>query len=180
MKKLLSCCAIIAMLIASTASAYTGFGICNFGKENVSSIICYGPAVLKETTVSGDVKVTGPFKAFHVTMGAMDITGAAEIENSTVKGTTAVRGYLAATKVDFQHGLTVTGNNVVLIGSTVEGPITITAQPDKPYLKIQCGSNVVGDVTFVGSAGVIQITDDSGLKGKIKNGQMEFVKQTCT
>jgi hypothetical protein len=179
MKGLLSCSAMIAVLMTAEASAYTGFGICNFGKETVSSVICYGPAVLKDTIVSGDVKVTGPLKAFNVTIGSMDITGTADIQNSTVKGPTIVTGYLTATKVDFQKGLTVTGNEVLLSGSTVKGPITITSQPDKPYLKVQCGASITGDVTFVGTEGVIQITDDSGLAGKIKNGQMEFVKKSC-
>ena len=60
-------------LLTSSVYAYTGFGICNFGKQTVSDIICYGPVILKDTAVTGAMKVAGFVKASGVTAGAMTV-----------------------------------------------------------------------------------------------------------
>lgn len=167
------------IFMISAAHAYTGFGICNFGKETVSAVVCYGPAVLKDTTVTGDVKVAGPLRAANVTMGAMSITGTADIQDSTVGGLADVIGSLNANRVTFKKSLTVTSNSVVLSHTTVNGEVTISSKSSKPYLKMQCGSTITGALTFDGAEGVVQITDDSIIQGKIINGTIEFVKKSC-
>ena len=162
-----------------TTFAYVGFGICNFGKERVEHVICYGPTVLNETMVSGEVKVAGPLKAYKVLMESMTITGAARVQNSSVSGPVIVKGYLYASSTIFEKDLIVTSNRLDLDHVLIKGSVTMHSDKDKPYIKLQCGSRVMGSVTFDGVAGVVQMTDDSKVEGKIQNGVIEFIKQKC-
>jgi hypothetical protein len=169
----------LACLTAWQAHAYTGFGICNFGKETVDKIICYGPTVLKATTILGDVKIAGSFKAFDVIMGPLTVAGAASVQNSTIKGDANITGDFQGSKVTIDRDLMVIGNRASLEHSNVKGAISITSTAAKPQLVLTCGTTVKGSVVFTRQEGVIQITDDSLIEGGVKNGQMEFIKKAC-
>lgn len=161
------------------AYGYSGFGICNFGKESLPSVICYGPSVLKQTTVANEVKVTGSLRASEVTTGAVFVTGAFYVDNSKIKGSVEVTGDVEVNKVEFDKDLNVTSAKVVFNQSYVKGSVIINSETIKPILKMQCGSHIDGSLTFNGEPGVIEITDDSYVKGKITNGTMEFIKVKC-
>jgi hypothetical protein len=167
------------LCMVSTVHAYTGFGICNFGTESVPAVICYGPAVLKGTTVAGDLKVAGPLTAENVSAGSLTITGAIDMQNSKVTGAVEVTGNLNANNVDFGKDLHLTSDNVVLHHARVKGSVLINSSSGTPYLVMECGTVIKGDVKFIGKAGIVQITDDSIMQGKLKNGSMEFIKKTC-
>lgn len=170
---------VIIGLSISSVYAYTGFGICNYGKETIPEVICYGPTVLKETTVNGDVKVTGPLKAYNVNMSSLEVTGTVEMENTNVVGNAHITGPLSSTKSKFEKGLEVTGDSVELNHSTINGTLTISSSSEKPLLDMSCDSWVTGAVVFNGTKGIVKITDDSMVKGKVENGEFEFVKKIC-
>lgn len=179
MKGLLSLvCA--TLLLASTANAYVGFGVCNFGKEVVPSVVCYGPAVLKQTTIQGDMKIAGSLSAENITVGAMTVSGDTDIANSTVNGASDITGALHSDHTNFGKGINIQGEDVLLNHSVIKGSMTISSSNNTPYLKIQCSSAITGTVVFDGKPGVIQITGDSAVQGKVTNGAMEFVKKSCT
>lgn len=178
MKKIASAIAILLFVI-NPLYAYTGFGICNFGKEKVDNVVCYGPTVLKETQITGDVKVAGPLRASNVTMSGLDIKGMVKLQHSMVKGNADIAGYLEANDVTFEQGIHAMTREIMLNNSLVKGPVVIESKDEKPYLKMQCGTRITNTVTFVGQPGIIQITDDSIVQGKIANGTMEFVKVKC-
>jgi hypothetical protein len=169
----------IAMLLTNTLYAYTGFGVCNFGKEVVEAVICYSPAVLKQTTIKGDIKVTGSLKADSITARGMIIEGNVDIQNSQINGQVNVTGDFYANNVEFKKGVAVTGTDIVLNNSNVNSLMTITSTIKTPYLQVQCGSVISGSVLFSDKAGVVQITGDALVQGKVVNGSLEFVKRTC-
>jgi hypothetical protein len=170
---------LMAMLITPPAYAYVGFGICNYGKQVVSSVVCYQPAVLKETTINGDIKVTGSLKADLITVHDVQIEGNVEIGNSQVNGDVNVVGSFFADHVAFNKSLAVTGTNIVLNHSKVNGLVIITSDNGTPYLQVQCETVIKGSILFDKKAGVVQITGDSFIQGKVSNGSLEFVKHTC-
>ena len=170
---------LITLTMISVGYAYTGFGICNFGKETVTEVICYGPTVLKETKVTGNVNISGPLKAQDVSLGSMNITGSVDIEASMVTGPVEVTGAFKAQDVKFQKDLSLTAHDMLLRHSTVDGSITVHSSTSKPYLKIECGTAINGSVIFSGMPGVVQITNDSLIRGKLENGEFEFVQKKC-
>lgn len=165
--------------MANLAYAYTGFGICNYGKETLPEVVCYGPAVLKETTVTGDLKVAGPLKAYHVVAGELEVTGTTEMEDSKINGEATVVGAFNVTKTNFDHGLTITGQEILFDHSTVTGDLRVISDNEKPIVELNCNSWVTGSIIFEGVPGTVKITNDSIVKGKLQNGEFEFVNQSC-
>jgi hypothetical protein len=184
MKKLKGICLyglfFTAMFFQSFAFAVEGgFGICTYGKETVPSIICYGPAVLRETTITGDLKVAGPLKASKITVGAMTIAGSVDIQDAKVKGPVDVKGYFSAKNVDFLKDLNIEANEILLNHVKEHGSMTIHSVATKAYLKMRCDTTIAGSVKFDGEEGVVQVTNDSIVQGKIINGTLEFVEENC-
>lgn len=168
------------LFFTASANAYQGFGVCNYGKQKIDSVVCYGPTVMKATTVNGDVKVTGSLQAENLTAKNLLIQGSVDLKNSLIKGSTNATGALHTDHVEFKQGVAVTGNDIVMSTTKVNGMVTVTSQDKSPYLQLQCGSTITGAVLFDGKAGVVQITGDSLVQGKVVNGSMEFVKRDCS
>jgi hypothetical protein len=168
----------ILLLLSPLSHAYNAYGVCNYGKEIVPSVICYGPAILKGTLVMSGIKVAGPVRAVDVMAGSIVITGSADIQNTKVKGPSSITGNVQANNVEFQQGLIVTGESIVLNRSRVNGKLSINSHTNKPRL-VLCGSFISDAVIFYGMPGLIQITDDSTVQGKVINGSMEFIKKKC-
>lgn len=165
--------------ISENALAYTGFDICNHGKEEVPSVICQGPSVLKDTIVKGNINVVGPLTAVNVTAASVEIVGNTDLQNTKIGGDVSITGNLKANNVVFEKNVTIVANTIFLHGTRVKGAMTISSTSANPELTMECGSVILGTLTFAGKAGVIKITDDSVVKGKITNGSMIFVKQAC-
>lgn len=177
MKKIL--CGFSILMALTNVYAYTGYSVCNYGKQTVASVNCEGPAVLIDTTVMAGVTVVGPFRATNVSMGTLTITGDTDMDSCKVAGPATITGSLDAKKVSFKKGLEITSDNISLHHTTVKGNLTIHSANTNPTLTMECGSSVSGIVVFDGKAGIIRITDDSIVQGKITNGSMIFTKQSC-
>jgi hypothetical protein len=173
------CSTLLAILLTSTVYAHTSFGICNYSKENVSYVICYGPAVLNSTTVSNDVKVAGTLDADKTSAGTVTIEGSAYLRDSTIRGPLNIEGKLTAYGVKFQDNIFVSSAKVLLSRSIVSGSIIITSKSANPNLILQCHTTIANSVVFNGSKGLVQISDDSVVQGKIVNATMEFINKKC-
>ncbi|MFZ2315224.1 MAG: hypothetical protein WAW86_06165 [Gammaproteobacteria bacterium] len=167
--------------ISSAAFAFDPYGVCHLNNETVDSMVCYGPAVLKDATIKGDVKVSGALTGTNINSNAVMSGGAANLKDSTIKGLADINGDLDANHVDFGHGLLVTANHIRLNASSVVGSIVVDIDNEhSPQVYLECGSTVSGNVEFKGKkAGLVQVTDDSLVKGKVINGTMEFVRKIC-
>lgn len=170
---------LLAILLTDPVYSYTGISVCNHGKETVSTVVCYGPTVLKETTVKGDIKITGSLQADNITADAVVVDGGMEITTADIRGSVNVTGDLNADHVKFHKGVAVTGEEIMLNHTTINGLMMISSTDKNPLLQVQCGSVIKGSVLFEGKAGVIQVSDDSQIQGKVINGSQEFVKRVC-
>jgi cytoskeletal protein CcmA (bactofilin family) len=169
-----------AVFLITPVYAITGLEVCNYGKEQVSSVVCNGPTIMKQTSVNGDINVTGSLQADMIFVKSVIVKGSTQLSDSQVSGSVNITGDLSADNVTFKQGIAVQSDNIILNRTKVNGLVTITS-PDKiPYLQIQCGSEVTGSVLFDGKPGVVQITaDDSVVRGKIINGSTMYVNKKC-
>jgi len=175
------CLFLMILSIASNSLyAYSGFSVCNHGNETLSSVMCDGPSVLKQTQITGDMNIAGTLQADGISVTSMKVIGETRIANATVRGSVNVVGDLSASHVVFSKGIAIQSNNILLNHTTVDGLVIVTSPDKTPYVQIQCGSDVKGSVMFDGKAGVVQITGDSILRGKVVNGSTEFVKRDCS
>jgi len=170
---------ILLGLFSSTAiSAEKDSGVCVFGNETVDSVVCYGPTVMKQTIVKGDIKVVGTLRAENISARNLQVQGAVELRNTLISQTTKITGTLTATNVEFKQGIAVESDSVILINTKVNGMVTITSPIHNPYLQVQCGTVITGAVLFDGKAGVIQQTGGT-LIGNISNGSKERIERQC-
>ncbi len=172
---------LVLLVCSSSVWAYDPYGVCHVSNNTVDKVICDGPAVLVDTKVKGVIKVTGALTAANVITHAGLVSGSATLKNVTIDGLTVINGDLNANHSTFNQDLKATANHTVLSGCSVKGSIVIDINNEHaPDVKIECGSLVNGDVEFKGKQpGLVQVTDDSFLKGKVINGTMEFVRETC-
>lgn len=171
---------LLSMLTMSGISyAESGFGICDFGATNLPSIVCNGPAFLKGTTVGGDIKITGRMQAYNVKATLIAVTGTVDIHDSLVNGEMVVTGNLDAFNTEFKKSISLNGNKLMLNKSIVRGEIKMNSQTTKPVLTMVCGAAVAGSVNFIGKEGLVQVTGDSMVKGKVLNGTLEFLDEPC-
>src|SRR5947207_3072117 len=140
----------VAVLGVNTSYAQDAFSSCSHGKENLASVICYGPAVLKETTVRGNIKVVGPLTARKVIAHSLQVTGTADLQDMQVAEAVEITGYLQAYDSHFYKGLTIQADNALLNHTIVGGDVEMNSSATKPYFRVQCGSSVNGNITFGG------------------------------
>lgn len=168
--------AILSLLAANSSIAE---GICNYGKESLAAVICFGPAILSNTAVRGNIKVVGPLTARGVQAKSLQVTGSAEVHNTQIVSMVEITGYLQSYGSHFYSSMTVEGDQMLLDHTIVGGDITMTSNVNKPIITLQCSSSISGNVTFGGVAGVLQVSDDSAMQGKVNNGVLEFIRPKC-
>lgn len=169
----------LVLFSSNMSFAYTGFAVCNYGKQTVDSVICFKPTVMKGTIVKGDIKVTGTLTAENISARNLMVEGNANLSHFFVGGITNVTGNFTADTGEFKNGIAIVGSDITLKDSKVNGMVTITSKDNQPYLRVICGSVITGAVLFDGKAGIVQITGDSLVQGKVVNGAMEFIKEDC-
>lgn len=167
------------MIALPAISAQKDTGVCVYGNETLDSVVCYGPTVMKQTIVKGDIKVVGTLRAENISARKLQVEGAVEIRNSVISQSTIVAGSLTADTVEFKQGVAIESDSIMLTNSKVNGMITVTSPVKTPYLQVLCGSVVTGAVLFDGKAGVIQTTGDSLVQGNVSNGSRMRVEQKC-
>jgi cytoskeletal protein CcmA (bactofilin family) len=171
---------LIILFFSYAVFADESSGICVYGNETVESVVCYGPTVMKQTIVKGDVKVVGTLRAENISAQHLQVEGAAELKNSLINQSTKVTGSLSADNVEFKQGIAIESDSVLLNQSKVNGMVTITSPIKTPYLQVQCGTVITGAILFDGKAGIIQLTGDSLIKqDKVSNGAMQRVQSNC-
>lgn len=170
--------AILSLFVINSCAA-DDFGICNYGKQNMAAVICFGPAILDETIVRGNIKVVGPLTARGVQAKSMQVTGSAEVHNTQIASDVEVTGYLQSYGSHFYTSLIIEGDKLLLDHTIIGGGVTMTSNVNKPIITLQCSSSITGDVTFGGVAGVLQVSDDSAMQGKVHNGVLEFIRPKC-
>jgi hypothetical protein len=153
-------------------NAFANFGPCNYGKETVSSIRCFGPLDLNGTTVTGNVFVTGPIKATSSSIGSLRVMGPAKLNQTTISGDTKIYGPLEITDSTLKGSVFAASNEVVLTSSTVSGAVTIKSTNATPYLKLLSGSAVKNSVIFQGMGGIINEQGGSSVSGQVTNGSI--------
>src|SRR3990167_8335451 len=76
--------------ITLTANAQSAFGICDYNKMTLPSIVCSGPAFLKETIVTGNINITGNMEAHYIRASDLNVIGSVNIYDSRISGNVQV------------------------------------------------------------------------------------------
>lgn len=167
------------LTLFNTSYAQSEQGICSHGKETLPSLSCSGYAILKETTIEGNTSVSGPLRTSQSMLHTVQVAGIIEMHNSIVNGDVTVAGPLTATYSQFEKNVTIASDRATFNHSAVKGNVTMGIKNKTPVLELLCRSEVTGAVVFKGEPGIVRMTKDSAVRGKVINGTTETVKVTC-
>ncbi len=191
-KKLIGSGIAIVLACAPVAYAQSGFGVCDYDKQNVAGAKCAGQALLTDTKAKGNVNVAGPLKAVRCEIGALHVAGVAELHATTIQGMTTIAGLLKAEKSTFA-ALDVAGG-AELKDTMVHGPAKITGFVTAVTSHFEKGLTVISNkVIFKASTvkgaftiqsesetPVLMLTCHSTLSGAVKFiGKPGIVKMTA-
>jgi hypothetical protein len=173
--------------MALTVQAQTSsYGNCNYNKQTVADITCYGTATIIDSTVTGTINVFGPLTMTNVTandvivkgpltmtyasVNDIEVKGPLNVNSSTVKGLASVDGPVEATRSTFEKDVFSASNFVMLSSSQVVGKVTEKSSDEKAILKMTDKSIISGNVEFSGQTGQVILDSQSKVMGTVING----------
>lgn len=160
------------------------YGPAHMGQESVSSLTVHGPAVLSGTEVTEKTEINGTLEANkaslnHLTVnGSMTgkdvrlfsgrVSGAADLERVTARGTLIIYGYLKAVDCEFKERVIIDSVESSFISCKVFQIVIQDSSASFPkqtiYLKDKC--RIYNSITFLSGKGEIIATADSDIEEK--------------
>lgn len=160
------------------------YGPAHLGQESVSSLTVHGPAVLSGTEVTEKTEINGTLEANKVSLNHMTvngsmtgkdvrifsgrISGAADLDRVTVRGTLIVYGYLKAIDCEFKERIIIDSVESNFISCKIFQLVIQDSSASFPkqtiYLKDKC--RVFNSITFVSGKGEIIASADSEIEDK--------------
>jgi hypothetical protein len=146
------------------------YGYHNYVNESLHSIEANGTAIMEETEVAGLVQVNGFLKAEESTMHSLKVNGQTELHNCLITNSTTINGLLDAEKTQFQNGLSIASQKIILRGCTVDS-LTIRKLKEyagKQVVYLRSGTVVTGTIIFESGKGELWIS----LNSKVADSQV--------
>ncbi len=170
MKNLLSRLAILAVALPLIASAQPMVSSCQYGNQTVNDVLCYGPADLEGTNVTGNVTVFGPLIIHNATINNLTVMGELKSADSTIKGPVSVYGPIFSNASTFEKDVFSATNYMQMNGSKINGNVTIKSSSQQGVLDMSNASSISGNVDFSEQSGVAELDSSSHIAGNIING----------
>lgn len=161
---------LFVLIFSSTLNAQTIYGVCTYSNTTLKNLTCFGPATLVGTKVTGKLSVYGPLTLDDAYVNKVTVKGMIRSKNSKIHGVTSVYGPIFADKTKFFSDVFSATTVLQLVKSTVKGKLTIESKDKHPILYMACNSVIKKGVVFSNLSGLIKISNNSNIRGKIDNG----------
>jgi hypothetical protein len=177
---LLSAFACISILAAREPlkNATCLYGYHTYIKETLNSIQADGTAILEGTQVRGLTRINGILKAKASTLHALQVNGQAELNNCLITNGTSINGFLDADKTEFQQGLSIASQKVILRGSTADS-LTIREVKGftgKQVVYLRNGTVITGPIVFESGNGELWVSLSSKISEDLVSGGQIYRK----
>ena len=125
----------------------------------------HGPVENSKNGVFVNLKIVGPFSAEKIVCDNLSVMGAIDVSELVVKKTMQVTG-----GINIKHGdikdLEVNSSHISLVDSKLSN-LTVNGRKGKEQTLILDKTVISGDVIFKSGKGIIEMSKDSVVKGKI-------------
>jgi len=142
-KKFVKALMVVVIAMFGSTAAHAEVGECLHGQEILPSLICYGPATLNGTTVTGKVLVFGPLKATDSQIGSLQVTGPTTLVSSTVQNMAIVEGPLNV--VNSKLAVLEVLGPVIFSASSVRGNVDIRGPVSSTKTKFASSLRIASD-----------------------------------
>ncbi|MBX9704720.1 MAG: hypothetical protein K5Q00_00565 [Gammaproteobacteria bacterium] len=168
-----------ALALSSITSAYADDvckyvpGIVTCGSGTVTNVIGNGLVQLNGTTVTGAVITNGSLIAKNAILNKVKANGSSSLTNTKVSGASYFNGLLNSVGSSFLQPLTLgSGNSTLDSTSTTDITVTASKPPIQQKLTLQNASKVMGSITFQQGNGLVNLSSDSSISGKVNGGKI--------
>lgn len=150
--------------------------------SSVESILVAGNAITNNSKVMGNTVITGPLTSTHSHFdGNLTIdSDTIVLSDTTVKGSVVMK----ADQPDMLDKI----DETIKVESQEPNQLTEANKPNEaakkeeaerkniqPVIEMRCGTDITGDVTFIGLSGIVKKSPDSLIGGKVINGTVEVL-----
>lgn len=169
---------IVILLIALIASVFgeatKADGGGQYGKVTLESLEGTGLLKLNGTSVTKEVHLVGSLICQNGELGTLDITGEANLTNTTVKHGGSIMGSFQATRSTIQEPITVLTQRAIFTATKLAG---ITVKQDsgfkgKQILELRQGTLVDGPIHFESGKGEVILYTGSQVLGPVTGGKI--------
>lgn len=156
------------MLIGTTqATCVEHYGSLTCGRGEVDAIHTSGHVVLQDTTVLGDVTVSGHVDAESAHLSSVHVQGAAKFTQCTIGQSCQIEGSLVAYNTHFQGVVDIYANQATLENVRTQN-INMHSNGKAPtVLSISGNSYIQGDIHIIPSGATIKIGPQVHIVGSI-------------
>lgn len=149
-------------------------GLGNYGSETFDSLKGTGIVKLHGTSITNTLQVTGSLISQDAKIGTIDVSGEANLTNTTVKNGGTIIGSLQAVRSTFEKAITILTQKAVFTHTQLEG---ITVQKDagfkgKQVIELKQNSVVHGPIHFESGKGEVILYPGCQALGPITGGKL--------
>jgi len=149
-------------------------GIANYGAVTLDSLQGAGLVKLNGTSVLNTAHFDGSFLANDVRIGALEVSGEANLTAAIIGQKSFIFGSLQAVRSTFSKPLTLLTQKAVFTGCKIESIIVKkdTACKGKQVLELKLGTIVDGSIEFESGKGEVVLFPGSQVLGPITGGKV--------
>lgn len=145
-----------------------------YGKVTLESLEGTGLLKLNGTSVAKEVHLVGSLICQNGELGSLDITGEANLTNTTVKHGGSIMGSFQATRSTIQEPITILSQRAIFTSTKLVG---ITVKQDsgfkgKQILELRQGTLVDGPIHFDSGKGEVILYTGSQVLGPVTGGKI--------
>lgn len=149
-------------------------GIHQYGNTELDSLDSVGLIKLNRTSILKQLRLTGSLIAQGAKIGSLDISGEANLTDTTIENGGNVIGSFQATRSTLKKNLTVLSQKILITASNLE---SITIRQDsgfkgKQILELRQGTIINGSVHFESGKGEVLIFPGSQVLGNVTGGKI--------
>ena len=165
MKHVLPALLVSANVIAAPCVNSPAITTCRDGE--IDSLTRTGLVDLKDIKVKGLTKVSGTLIAKNCGLAAIEVHGMSTIKTSKISDDSYFYGMLQANNSKFEGSLIINSKNAEIASSYTRSIRINSSNTATINLK---NSQINGDITFVGSEGIVLCNEGCHISGKINHG----------
>lgn len=145
------------------------YGLLSASNQTFSNITLHGPANVEKCMFLGATTLMGMLTASDSVFEELAMSGVCELKNTIISGILSLKGLLRAENSTF-NTIEASTTALTLKNSVVENIIIQASEVTPQYVYLKNNSCVHGNVIFKGGDGIVMVTPDSKVHGKIIGG----------
>jgi len=145
-----------------------------YGKVDLDALDAVGLIKLSGTSVANTLRLAGSLISQNAKIGSLDVTGEANLTETTIKDGGFVMGSLQAVRSTFQGNLTILTPKALFTASRLEG---VTVRQDGSYrgkqiIELKQGTIINGPIHFESGKGEVVVFPGCQVLGKVTGGKI--------